>query len=296
MFRRRHVVLLLAAASAVVAPVEATVLVPAAHAAEARRPPLTPAQREGEKKALAAFAAGRYQESVEIYAGLWADYRDPIYMRNIGRCYQRLGNAERAIASFEEYLARARQLGPTERQEIEGYLAGLRAARQKQDEEARARAEASREKAMSPPAASPAALAAVPAAAPTPVWAGKTALPAPGVDASSRPPADGGGRLWRGVGVGALVLAAGLAAGGGALLWSSWSRFSSADGSCSTPPASCEAAADTIQSRNTISRVLFGAAALTAVTGGALIYFHPVHADAGSGGSHGFLVGAARTF
>src|SRR4051812_29876531 len=108
-----------------------------AAAARAQPAGLTAAQRESERRAQAAFAASRYEEAVEIYANLWAEHHDPIYLRNIGRCYQKLRNPDRAIGSFEEYLAKARRLGPSERQEIEGYLRDLRALKEQQEAEAR---------------------------------------------------------------------------------------------------------------------------------------------------------------
>jgi len=38
---------------------------------------------------MSQFAAGRYQNAVQIYSKLYADHRDPVYLRNIGRCQSR---------------------------------------------------------------------------------------------------------------------------------------------------------------------------------------------------------------
>jgi tetratricopeptide (TPR) repeat protein len=76
--------------------------------------------REVEGRAL--FAKGEYESAVDLYAKLFAEKGDPIYLRNIGRCNQKLRRPDRAIDAFREYLRRARKLKPAERQEIEGFI------------------------------------------------------------------------------------------------------------------------------------------------------------------------------
>ena len=78
-----------------------------------------------ELKAREAFAAGRYQEALEMFAKLYAETLHPIYLRNIGRCYQNLGEPDQAIISFREYLRKAKNLRAEERAEIEGYIAEM---------------------------------------------------------------------------------------------------------------------------------------------------------------------------
>ena len=73
-------------------------------------------------QAREAFAAGRYQEALDIYVKLYAEKLHPNYLRNIGRCYQNLGDPDKAIGSFREYLRKARNLPPGSAQEIEGYI------------------------------------------------------------------------------------------------------------------------------------------------------------------------------
>jgi len=75
-----------------------------------------------EMKAREAFAAGRYQDALDVFAKLYAESLNPIYLRNIGRCHQNLGEPDRAIASFRDYLRRASALPAAERKEIEGYI------------------------------------------------------------------------------------------------------------------------------------------------------------------------------
>ena len=65
-----------------------------------------------ELRARQDFAAGRYEEAVEIFAELYAKTADPIFLRNIARCYQKQNRADEAIANFREYLTKAKKLSP----------------------------------------------------------------------------------------------------------------------------------------------------------------------------------------
>ena len=73
-------------------------------------------------KAREAFAAGRYQDALDLFAKLYAESLNPIYLRNIGRCHQNLGEPDRAIASFRDYLRKANALPAAERKEIDGFI------------------------------------------------------------------------------------------------------------------------------------------------------------------------------
>ncbi|MEA2700461.1 MAG: Tetratricopeptide repeat [Myxococcales bacterium] len=85
----------------------------------------TEARAATDKRELQAredFAAGRYQEAVDIFAKLYAEKLHPNYLRNIGRCYQNLGQPEKAISAFREYLRKAKTVSADERAEVEGYI------------------------------------------------------------------------------------------------------------------------------------------------------------------------------
>jgi hypothetical protein len=82
------------------------------------------------------FAAGRYQEAIEIYAQLYAEKPHPTYLRNIGRCYQALGDPDRALAAFREYLRRLPDLAPDKKAEIDAYIAEMEALKAKRAAEA----------------------------------------------------------------------------------------------------------------------------------------------------------------
>jgi tetratricopeptide (TPR) repeat protein len=75
-----------------------------------------------ELKAREDFAAGRFQEALDIFARLYAESLHPNYLRNIARCYQKLGQPDRAIDSFRDYLQKAKDVTPDEKNEIEGYI------------------------------------------------------------------------------------------------------------------------------------------------------------------------------
>lgn len=95
-------------------------------------------------KAREAFAAGRYQEALDIYAKLFAETLHPTYLRNVGRCHQMLGNPDQAINSFREYLRRAPDLSAHQRAEVEGFIADMEALRKTRAAQAAAAADAAR--------------------------------------------------------------------------------------------------------------------------------------------------------
>jgi tetratricopeptide (TPR) repeat protein len=88
-----------------------------------------PAHAQGDAdrdtRARAYFAVGKYQEALDLYGKLYADTLHPTYLRNIGRCYQNLGEPDRAISSFREYLRQAKGLDPAKRKEVEGFIAEM---------------------------------------------------------------------------------------------------------------------------------------------------------------------------
>ena len=102
------------------------------------------------------FAAGEYQQALEIYARLYAETMHPTYLRNIARCHQNLGNADKAISSFREYLRKAKDLSPDQRAEIEGYIAEMEQLKRSQAGGANAPPRAGPPAATAPPEPTPA--------------------------------------------------------------------------------------------------------------------------------------------
>jgi hypothetical protein len=88
---------------------------------------LTPGLASGaslDKRELEArrdFAEARYEEALHLFAELFAQVGDVIYLRNIARCYQKMRRPTEAIATFHDYLAKAK-VSEKERREIESFI------------------------------------------------------------------------------------------------------------------------------------------------------------------------------
>jgi len=94
-------------------------------------------------------------------------------------------------------------------------------------------------------------------------------------------------------GWGTIGLAGALAVAGGVTMAGAWSRHSDADNKCLTR-AECDAAASSIESRSTTSKLLFAGAVIAGAAGGVLLY---LGADrSGSGEVSGVRFGARGTF
>jgi hypothetical protein len=103
------------------------------------------ADHAGEMQARQSFAAGRYDEALELFAKLYAETLNPIYLRNIGRCHQKLKQPDKAIDAFHDYLAKGgKKISSDEKAEINGYIKEMEALRDEQ---------ASRQQATPPPVA-----------------------------------------------------------------------------------------------------------------------------------------------
>ena len=84
-----------------------------------------------EVKAREDFAAGRYQQALDAFAKLYAETVHPTYLRNNGRCYQNMGDPDRAIISFRDYLRKKKEITPEERAEVEGFIAEMEALKKR---------------------------------------------------------------------------------------------------------------------------------------------------------------------
>jgi hypothetical protein len=117
---------------------------------------LTPAARPAraetdrrETQAIKAFGEAQYQEALDIFAKLYSEKRHPTYLRNIGRCYQNLGEPDKAISSFREYLHEATTITPDERKQVEGFIQEMEDLKRQQQ------AAAAPPPALPPPAVAP---------------------------------------------------------------------------------------------------------------------------------------------
>jgi hypothetical protein len=140
-----------------------------------------------EVEARADFAAGRYQHAIDLFAQLYGETLNPIYLRNIGRCQQNLNQPQAAINSYRDYLRKAKGMKPDERQEIEGYIKEMEAMLAAQPATP-APAPAPPVATQPPPTAPPPPAAAAPAAPPpAPSAPAPTAAPAPTVTVAPTP-------------------------------------------------------------------------------------------------------------
>ena len=142
------------------------------------------ADRATELKAREDFAAGRYEEALQLFAKLYAETLHPVYLRNIGRCRQNMREPQKAIDAFRDYLTKNKKMSDEERTEIEGYIHEMEVLRDEQAKQAAV--------AQVPPVAPP------PTAVPRPVAPPPTAVPravappppssAPAITLASTPP------------------------------------------------------------------------------------------------------------
>jgi tetratricopeptide (TPR) repeat protein len=127
------------------------------------------AQDARELAAREAFAKGEYQQALDLYVKLYAETLHPTYLRNVGRCYQNLGEPDKAIASFRDYLRKVPELAPDKRAEIDRYIAEMEELKRQREKPP----DAGPAVAPAPPPPAPAAtiFEPVPAApGPTPVY------------------------------------------------------------------------------------------------------------------------------
>jgi tetratricopeptide (TPR) repeat protein len=160
-----------------------------------------------ELKAREDFAAGRYQQALDLFAKLYAETLHPVYLRNIGRCYQNLGDADKALITFRDYLRKHKTITREERAEVDGFIADMEALKAQKQKAA----EAPAPEPEKPPPPPKSTIAALPAA-PEPANSG--AAPTALVTAPASHPSDESApvytRWWFWTIVGAAAVGAGL--------------------------------------------------------------------------------------
>jgi hypothetical protein len=286
-------------------------------AAWAQAKELTPKQRADkerrEKKALTDFSAGKYQEAIDLMAELYADFQEPMYYRNIGRCYQKLGDPDRAIAAFEEFLAKAKDASPASVAETKDFIRQMQELKQKRTAEhappppppltpgqgstGAATATGNTTTTTTPTAGTGAGTTVAVGGGTT---TGHDAGPAGTIIAPPPPPPPtahgGGGRVagWVLLGGGAV-----LAAAGGGVLYSSWAEYNNAKDNkhCPNTTPDCMTSADMVKSRNMIATVLLVSGALAAVVGGVVLVVSPsASSETASSRPDGFTVALRGRF
>jgi hypothetical protein len=89
-------------------------------------------------EARKACVAGEVDRGIKLLADYLASTDDVTAIYNMGRCYQQNGLGDKALLQFREYLRKARELVPEDRQEVEGYIRELEADQARRDERDRA--------------------------------------------------------------------------------------------------------------------------------------------------------------
>jgi tetratricopeptide (TPR) repeat protein len=145
------------------------------------------------------FAAGQYQQALDIYVKLYAETLHPTYMRNIGRCYQNMGEPDKAIQAFREYLRKAPSVDTKQRAEVEHFIAEMEEMKRQRQEASHPRSSSG----LQPPEPNPPLLV----SAPNPAT--------PSAPTETRSPRRTAGYV---------VGAAGLATGAAALLHFLWNK------------------------------------------------------------------------
>jgi tetratricopeptide (TPR) repeat protein len=95
--------------------------------------PRARAQEDIELEARTQFAAGRYERALDIYASLYAKTLHPTYLRNIGRCFQSMGEPDKAINAFNDYLRKAPNASAADRAEVEGFIRDMEALKRSRE-------------------------------------------------------------------------------------------------------------------------------------------------------------------
>lgn len=153
-------------------------------AADPKAPASAAAERQARGDAAArAFLTGKYEEALHIYSELYiASDGRPEYLRNIGRCQQKLKQYDLAIDTFRDYLRRMKKISAEERREVEGFISEIETARLNQASGDKPAEKPPEKPAVTPPPPAPVAVtppAPQPAPAPTPPPIYTTPAPAP---------------------------------------------------------------------------------------------------------------------
>lgn len=78
------------------------------------------------RQARQLYKEGNYEEAAKIYSDLSSDHPDLlVFTRNLGACYYYLRRPEPALSNLREYLQRARNVSPTDRDEVERWIAEM---------------------------------------------------------------------------------------------------------------------------------------------------------------------------
>jgi hypothetical protein len=78
------------------------------------------------KKATQLYKQGSYEEAATLFLQLSLDNPGmPVFVRNLGACYYYLRRPEPALSNLREYLHKKKDIDPTDREEVEKWIAEM---------------------------------------------------------------------------------------------------------------------------------------------------------------------------
>lgn len=86
---------------------------------------------ERELEARRDFGEAKYADALHLFVDLYAQTGDPVYLRNLARCYQKMDRPSEAIANFRDYLDKG-VVSAKERREISSYIREMEALQETQ--------------------------------------------------------------------------------------------------------------------------------------------------------------------
>jgi hypothetical protein len=220
------------------------------------------AARTAAKKATAAYNLGHYDEAATLYEEAYRLVQDPIFLYDLGQSYRQANKLDKALTAYRSYLRTAPADAPN-RARVEEWVGEL-----EWTSDVQARSSAHQQ------AASPAkTLAPIPPTASPP--------PATGIDLTTQPgPAPATPSTWKkwlpwiGVGTTAALGTAAILTG-----LSARSTFNGLQGSCGKTRTCTDAQVQGVNSRATVTNVLWGLAAASAVATSVAFYFNYSSSD-----------------
>jgi hypothetical protein len=165
-----------------------------------------------QRAAKKACLLGEVDRGAEILADLYVETNDETYIYNQGRCFEQNGKNEPAVLRFKEYLRKAKNLRPADRDAVLKKIAELQGSTGWHDSEApKPASESNSQSSAAPVAATPPARTRPPlASAASPPASAAPAADSLGISQSQPPPEPQASppfykRWWFWTGIGAVV-------------------------------------------------------------------------------------------
>jgi tetratricopeptide (TPR) repeat protein len=94
------------------------------------------------RTAETAMVSGQYEKALPLYAKLFGETHNPVYLRNLGRCHQFLKHADEAILNFRQYLnLNTAKISESEKSEVQGFIDEMETLKRRQASDDRGKAQ-----------------------------------------------------------------------------------------------------------------------------------------------------------